>query len=559
MRAPLVSVIIPTFNEENYLPACLQSLVNVDFPAHDLEVIVVDNGSSDRSREIAGSFGAVVLQDNAKNVSGLRNLGAWRAEGEVLAFVDADCVVARDWLKRASDYFEDNSVAAWGAPPGLPTRATWVQEAWFLVRRKEEEVYDTEWLESMNLFVHRPLFKKVGGFNEALITCEDVDLCYRMRSHGRIVADSRIRVVHMGEAATIGGFMKKEIWRGRSNFAGIRSHGLSAKELPSLCIPIYFGGLIPLVLIASAIMASHMWLLVAVLLYALPSVAVLFRIRPKKAGVLAVARLTLVLQCYFWARTFAIFAQTPRRRAEDRVRTTVHNGNGQGGKIKGVLLDVDGTLYYQTPLRVLTLCCIVLQNLHRPRYLRRTLSIIWHYRRAMECLRSDKWDYLKEEKAQTLLTSRLSGEPQDLVAATVKEWYEVKPLAFLSICRVPGLEAVIGEVCRRNLKLGIYSDYPADAKLKALGIERYVSTVVNASDPEVRGFKPNPKGFLVAARRMGLAPEEIIYVGDRPEVDGAGASAAGMPVLILRGSLLPRRAGKYRQIKSLHDLLKLLN
>lgn len=304
---PFVSVVIPAYNEEKLLPRCLSSLSELDYPRDRLEVIVVDNGSQDRTQTIAQSQGAVLLIDESRTVAGLRNIGAKNANGELLAFVDADCLVAADWLQKAVPYFHDPKTAAWGAPPEPPSPPTWVQSAWYLVRKKAEPVQAVEWLESMNLFVRKPLFDSLGGFNESLITCEDVDFCYRLHAHGRIVADAGIRVVHLGEAATVRDFIRKEIWRAKGNFQGIKSHGLSLKELPSLFIPLYFGGGIPLLFIFSLFILGATGLLVVAAFYVAPTGAVIWKIRKKTKDSIDILRLVLLLQVYFWTRTSSAF------------------------------------------------------------------------------------------------------------------------------------------------------------------------------------------------------------------------------------------------------------
>ncbi len=123
-----VSIIIPALNEEKYLPGCLRSIENLDFPKDQIEVIVIDNGSTDKTKEVAVNHGAEFLQDSTLNVSGLRNLGAMHAKNDILAFVDADCLVATDWLIKADKYFQDSGTIAWGAPPSLPDNPTWVQK-----------------------------------------------------------------------------------------------------------------------------------------------------------------------------------------------------------------------------------------------------------------------------------------------------------------------------------------------------------------------------------------------------------------------------------------------
>jgi glycosyltransferase involved in cell wall biosynthesis len=303
-----VSIVIPTFNEEVHLPRCLDSINHLDFPAGQIEVIVIDNGSTDRTREIAVQWGAVLLRDDNLNVSGLRNMGARHARGPVLAFLDADCMVAKDWLQRAAKYFTDDKVAVWGAPPRLPQNPTWVQETWFLIRKKERDVQKVDWLESMNCFIRRSLFLKIGGFDESLVTCEDVDICYRAARHGEILSDGAIQVVHLGEAATLRDFVRKEIWRGQGNLQGVGSHGFSLKEIPSLAIPLYFGLFMPIIIIYAVLFHQpSYYLMIALMTFLIPAALVAYRKRQNLSGPSQTARLIVLLQAYFFARTVAVF------------------------------------------------------------------------------------------------------------------------------------------------------------------------------------------------------------------------------------------------------------
>src|SRR5215813_14173505 len=79
-------------------------------------------------------------------------------------------------------------------------------------------------------------------------------------------------------------------------------------------------------------------------------------------------------------------------------------------------------------------------------------------------------------------------------------------------------------------------------KLKSLGVADRMSVALCATDPEINAFKPHPTGFLHACALWGLRPEEVLYVGDRPEVDAVGALNAGMPCVILS-----QRARRARQ------------
>jgi glycosyltransferase involved in cell wall biosynthesis len=308
MSLPKISLIIPAFNEEKTLPACLASLTEADYPKELVEIIVVDNGSTDGTRRIAKSHGAILMCDASRKVAGLRNIGARIASGELLAFVDADCIVNSKWLRQAAVYYKQNDVAVWGAPPEIPDNPTWVQKAWYLVREKSSQVKDVDWLESMNLFVRRRDFAKVEGFNEYLETCEDVDFCYRLAKHGRIVSDRNIQVVHLGEAATLNEFIKKEIWRGKSNLAGLFKHGIFWRELPSLFIPVYFALFAPLAAGLALINFNLVSLLLFLFFYLAPTMLVIVKLlmQSLRPSLKQYLHLLILLQAYFWSRTLAV-------------------------------------------------------------------------------------------------------------------------------------------------------------------------------------------------------------------------------------------------------------
>ncbi len=302
-----VSIIIPALNEERFLAGCLDSIASQDYPREKIEVIVIDNGSVDRTKEIALAHGARFFFNSEMNVSGLRNLGAENARHDILAFVDADCLVHSNWLKSASAYFSDSGTAVWGSPPVLPEDPTWVQKAWFNVRKKQDMIQDVEWLESMNLFIRKEDFDRINGFNRKLETCEDVDLCYRAQKLGRIISDNRIGVIHLGEAGSLGEFFRKEVWRGRSNFRGVLSHGLSLKELPSMMIPVYFLFFLPTLFGGFLTTLKMVWFCLFLFFLLLPSAGVLIRLGKKKISWEELPALLFLVQFYFVARSVALF------------------------------------------------------------------------------------------------------------------------------------------------------------------------------------------------------------------------------------------------------------
>ena len=174
-----LSIIIPVKNEAENLNACLHSIRAAASTAVSYEVLVIDNGSEDDTVTIAKEHNATVHIEPDVTVAGLRNIGAQKACGDILAFIDADCTVTKNWFNALSPYLADDSVKTFGSPPGIPEQPTWVQECWYQIRKKgtkENPVVPVEWLESMNLFVRRDVFNAVNGFDTKLVTCEDYDL-----------------------------------------------------------------------------------------------------------------------------------------------------------------------------------------------------------------------------------------------------------------------------------------------------------------------------------------------------------------------------------------------
>jgi glycosyltransferase involved in cell wall biosynthesis len=301
-----VSIIIPAKNEGIHLGNCLQSLSLLDFPKDQYEVIVADNGSEDSTRNIAKSYNAQIVCVPAGTIAAVRNAGAAQAKGDILVFLDADCTVARDWLKKAELYFYKKDLACFGSSPIIPENSTWVEQTWFLVRECKEETFEREWQESTNMFVPKRIFEQVGGFNEKLTTCEDVDLSYRLAKFGKILADKRIVAIHHRDPKTIKEFFLKEKWRGASNYSGLLQHGLKISELPSLLLPLYFVGML---IMSLGALAMGAFVMAGVLFLAgqFPVMGLTFIKIRRQFKFSSYFRLLVLYNIYFMARAGAIF------------------------------------------------------------------------------------------------------------------------------------------------------------------------------------------------------------------------------------------------------------
>ena len=195
------------------------------------------------------------------------------------------------------------------------------------------------------------------------------------------------------------------------------------------------------------------------------------------------------------------------------------------------MFDVDGTLYDQRALRWKMLLTLVRAHALRPGEGWRTANVLKAYRRAQEDLRHSP--HANPAARQAEIACAKTGSTPAFVQQCVERWMETAPLAFLPGCIRPGLSGFLDACLARGLRLAALSDYPAQDKLEALGIASAFELALCAQSPEIGRFKPDPRGLLVTLDRLGIAPEEAMYVGDRPDVDAAAAAAAGVVCAIV--------------------------
>ncbi|MGH9941202.1 MAG: HAD family hydrolase [Pyrinomonadaceae bacterium] len=204
-------------------------------------------------------------------------------------------------------------------------------------------------------------------------------------------------------------------------------------------------------------------------------------------------------------------------------------------RLKAIIFDVDGTLYRQGRLRRLMLLRLLKAHLTRPRRGYATLKALRAYRNAQEAMRQgDQCGGGGDLAAQQLrLACARAGVEADAMAACVARWMEQEPLDLLGGALRAGVFELLRAAKERGLRLGVCSDYPASRKLAAMRLANFFEVVVSAQDSEVRRFKPDPRGLEVALQRLGVAPHEALYVGDRMETDAVAARRAGISCVIV--------------------------
>src|ERR1051326_7423844 len=216
--AVAVSIIIPALNEERMIGRCLESLANLNFGRERFDVTVVDNGSTDRTREIAKSFedrlNLKILQKSGVRISALRNLGAREAQGSIVAFLDADCLAPKNWLECMVELVPHEGAGIVGAHYLLPENSSWVGRTWHRYQEAEKSG-EVSHVPAGDLIMRREGFLRLGGFDETIQTNEDYELCERARANGmKVRAVPEIGVVHLGTAQSLGVFFRKQAWHG---------------------------------------------------------------------------------------------------------------------------------------------------------------------------------------------------------------------------------------------------------------------------------------------------------------------------------------------------------
>jgi GT2 family glycosyltransferase len=314
-----VSFVIPVRDDAPRLERCLESIGRLHGEGISKEVIVVDNGSTDKSIAVAVRAGARVISLLDVSVARLRNHGPSCGSGEIIAFVDADHVLGENWLEAGTKAIMQQGVAVAGAPYQIPEEATWVQRAYNRFRRHPSAAVDVDWLGSGNMLVRREVFVELGGFDENLVTCEDVDFCNRARVRGwRVIAEPGMRSTHLGDPATLKGLFFSELWRGRDNWRVTIRGPLSFAAYASLVIPAL--NLLCLAMLSTGIILFSFWHLWPLPVLAGLSVFVCLaalqaaRLSLQDVNIQAIAENVSVAAVYNLARALALIARATHKR-----------------------------------------------------------------------------------------------------------------------------------------------------------------------------------------------------------------------------------------------------
>lgn len=204
-----ISFVIPAYNEEACLGKCLESVFAQITNEHNAEVIVVNNASTDKTREIAASFPKVKIVDEPKKgLVQARRAGYLVASGELIANVDSDTILTPNWINKALKAFESNdNLVAYSGPfifYDLPVFTKSLINFFYFVGHFFSAIFRRlfnfgSMLQGGNFVLRKTAFDKVGGFNpEFDFYGEDTDVARRICKAGEVVFSSDFPIYTSG-------------------------------------------------------------------------------------------------------------------------------------------------------------------------------------------------------------------------------------------------------------------------------------------------------------------------------------------------------------------------
>lgn len=304
MDKKAITIVIPAHNESSYLPTLLDSIHRLLQDRFDLDIVVIDNGSTDATQSQLQSR-PIRLKVLEKKVipSIARNIGASCAHFEVMVFLDGDTELTQEWADRMDASWQtlaDKSALITGARCSVPQNPTIVEKYWFEPINSGRQA---NYINGCNVITNRTSYDLLGGFDEDLETGEDVDFCNRARLAGITVQhDAAFKIIHHGYPKSLKAFVKREMWHAKGDLVDA-SHFLRSKvALASMAfLLLHVAAIFALLLSDSAV-----WPLLALLgiiLLCLASALNAFR----HHGLIQLLLGTAIYYAYLFGRSMAIF------------------------------------------------------------------------------------------------------------------------------------------------------------------------------------------------------------------------------------------------------------
>ncbi|MFH0948013.1 MAG: glycosyltransferase [Elusimicrobiota bacterium] len=306
-----ISIVIPVFNSEKTIGKTIEACLAQSYPSDKIEIILVDDNSTDRTSEIAKKYPVKYLHQTHGGPAKARNTGWRAAKGEIIFFTDSDCVPEKDWVKKMTAFFDAYDIAAIGGSYDIMNPESIVALCiHYEIQYRHSMIPEfVKYLGSFNIAVKKSVLQEVGGFDESFkIACgEDADLAYRISDKSyRLRFCPENRVGHFFPTHLIG-FLKQQFMRGFWIMKLLQKHsGKLGKDDYSrtrdvIQPPLYFliMLLIPFCFISS--MLSKIWLVLNLAGILIHYPVVKFSLEKSRKLKLLFIFILLYLRGFYWA------------------------------------------------------------------------------------------------------------------------------------------------------------------------------------------------------------------------------------------------------------------
>lgn len=281
-----IAVVVPVLNAMRFLPRTIPSLLEAAECTGGVQLIYVDNGSTDGSYEYltsvaAKGIGVLRLERGATEVArnlsaSARNFGARQSDSQFLSFLDADCMVANNYFTEALGVLLSTGASATGCETQPPPERQWIEATWHALHYvgREREVH---YLTSANFFISRKAFEDVGGFRDDLPSGADAEIGLRLTTAGyRIYESPVVGAIDLGLPKSVREFYRRNVWHATGMLGTVNWHKIDKPTaMMSAHLLATIGGLV--VLLASPFSLPVRFVIAVSLQFAVPGVTVAYR------------------------------------------------------------------------------------------------------------------------------------------------------------------------------------------------------------------------------------------------------------------------------------------
>lgn len=224
----IVSIVIPAFNAGRSIPKAIQGCLDQDYPKENLEIIVVDDGSTDDTRKIVQAYPVIYIAQRNQGPAKARNTGWIQAKGDIICFIDSDCIPERNLISKLTENYTSDEIGAVGGSYGIANIQSLLADCIHreIVYRHSRMLQNVQALGSYNLSVRKSVLEEIGGFNEEykMASGEDNDLSYRiLKKHYLLIFDKDAIVFHYHPDKLVK-YLKSQFWHGYWRVKLYREH-----------------------------------------------------------------------------------------------------------------------------------------------------------------------------------------------------------------------------------------------------------------------------------------------------------------------------------------------